>query len=83
MTSAGSTRRDSSPRRTERDWSSRTIGRESSSRSTGGGSSRSNGREGSTTSTKTRYTRHSGLSVEFMPKHFNKRVEVEMRDRDQ
>ncbi|KAI4931770.1 hypothetical protein J4E85_004367 [Alternaria conjuncta] len=33
----------------------------------------------STSSSKTRYTRHSGLSVEYVPKNWNKRVEVETR----
>jgi DNA (cytosine-5)-methyltransferase 1 len=31
-------------------------------------------------STKTRQTRHSGLSVEFVPKNWNKRPEVEVRE---
>jgi DNA (cytosine-5)-methyltransferase 1 len=33
----------------------------------------------STSSGKTRQTRHSGLSVEFTPKHWNKRPELELR----
>lgn len=36
--------------------------------------------QASASSTRTRYTRHSGLAVEFVPKHWNKRVEVEYRD---
>jgi DNA (cytosine-5)-methyltransferase 1 len=40
-------------------------------------SHRSGSATSSTSSDKTRYTRHSGLSVEYVPKHWNKRVEVE------
>ncbi|KAH6851486.1 hypothetical protein BKA58DRAFT_395043 [Alternaria rosae] len=34
----------------------------------------------STSSSKTRYTRNSGLSVEYVPKNWNKRAEVETRE---
>jgi DNA (cytosine-5)-methyltransferase 1 len=84
MTSAMSVGRESSSTSVGRDSLSRSVGRESSSRTVGReSSSRSNGREGSTSSTKARYTRHSGLSVEFIPKNWSKRTEVEMRNRDQ
>jgi DNA (cytosine-5)-methyltransferase 1 len=84
MISARGVGRDSLSRSIGRESSSRTVSRESSSRTVGReSSSRSNGREGSTSSTKTRYTRHSGLSVEFVPKRFDRRVEVEARGCDQ
>jgi DNA (cytosine-5)-methyltransferase 1 len=84
MTSTRSVGRDSSSRSVGRDSLSRSVGCKSSSKTVSReSSSRSNGREGSTSSTKTRYTRHSGLSVEFAPKFWNKKPEVEMRNHDQ
>jgi DNA (cytosine-5)-methyltransferase 1 len=43
-------------------------------------SSRRHSRGSSASSTKTRQTRHSGLTVEFVPKNWNRRVEAETRE---